>query len=84
MLIYNTSSHRFTSASLSILVHPPPYKHVYNLMHHGQVRITKPAALANNGKGDTNRRQFKYNPYPIPKAKERQIEVWRDKKRTEK
>ena len=48
------------------------------------VRITKPAALANNGKGNTNRRWFKYNPYLIPKAKERQIEVWRDKKRTEK
>ena len=48
------------------------------------LRIIKPAALANNGKGKMNRRQFKYNPYPIPKAKERQIEVWRDKKRTEK
>ena len=48
------------------------------------VRITKPAALANNGKGDMNRRQFKFNPYPIPQAKETQIEVWKDKKRTEK
>ena len=48
------------------------------------VRTTKPAALANNGKVNTNRRRFKYNTYPIPKAKERQIEVWRDKKRTEK
>ena len=48
------------------------------------VRITKPAALANNGKGDMNRRRFKYNTYPIHKAEERQIEVWRDKKKTEK
>ena len=54
-------------------------------MRHGKfVKITKPAALANNGKGDMNGRWFKYNTYPIPKAKERQIEVWRDKKRTEK
>ena len=54
-------------------------------MRHGKfVKITKPAALANNGKGDTNIRQYKYNPYPISKAKERQIEVLKDKKRTEK
>ncbi|KAF8517829.1 hypothetical protein JB92DRAFT_2904718 [Gautieria morchelliformis] len=47
------------------------------------VTITKRSALAIN-KGDSSKRQFKYNPYPIPKAKERQVEAWRNKKRTEK
>ncbi|KAF8591433.1 hypothetical protein K439DRAFT_1644137 [Ramaria rubella] len=48
------------------------------------VTITKSAALADRGKGGgTSKNRFKYNPFPIPKAKERQIEAWRDKKRTE-
>ncbi|KAF8529058.1 hypothetical protein BU17DRAFT_37415 [Hysterangium stoloniferum] len=49
------------------------------------VTVTKTTALSvedkGKGRGD---RQFKYNPYPIPKAKERQVEARRDKKRTEK
>jgi hypothetical protein len=48
------------------------------------VTITKPSALAIINKGDGSKRRFQYNPYPIPKAKERQVEGWRDKKRTEK
>lgn len=48
------------------------------------VTITKPTALSNNGKADACKRKFKYNPYPIPAAKERQVTAWRDKKRTEK
>jgi hypothetical protein len=50
------------------------------------VTVTKPAGRApsNESKGGAGKKQFKYNPYPIPKGKERQVEAWRDKKRTEK
>jgi hypothetical protein len=48
------------------------------------VTITKSTTLSNNSKGSTDKRKFKYNPYPIPAAKERQVAAWRDKRRTEK
>jgi hypothetical protein len=48
------------------------------------VVITKPTALPIKTTGEGHGgRKFKYNPYPVPKAKERQVEEWRNKKRTE-
>ncbi|KIJ56717.1 hypothetical protein M422DRAFT_197835 [Sphaerobolus stellatus SS14] len=51
------------------------------------VTITKPSVLADKqvkGKAGGSGKSFKYNPYPIPKSKERQVEAWRDQRRTEK
>ena len=50
------------------------------------VIVTKPSAIADEQAQGSRKpkKSFKYNPYPVPKAKERQIEAWRDRKRIEK